>query len=56
MLIVCKEAGMNVVKQQFTETVDCNDIGPMKEYIGTKIDVDSAKCILKITQPVLVGV
>ena len=55
MLIVCKEAGMNVVKQQFTETVVCNDIGPMKEYIGTKIDNDSEKCKLKITYPVLVS-
>ena len=26
----------------------------MKEYIGTKIDIDSEKCKLKITQPVLV--
>ena len=53
MLIVCKEAGMNAVKQQFTETLDCDDIGPMKEYIGTKVDVDSKKCKLKITEPVL---
>ena len=54
MLIVCKKAAMNVVKQQFTETVDCDDISPIKEYIGTKIDIDSGKCKLKITQPVLV--
>ena len=45
---------MNVVKQQFTEIVDCTDISPMKEYIGTKLNIDSEKCKLKITQPVLV--
>ena len=54
MLIVCKEVGMNAVKQQFTETVDCDDIGPIREYIGTKIDIDSKKIKLKIMQPVLV--
>ena len=43
-----------MVKQQFTETLDCDDISHMKEYIGTKIDIDREKCKLKITQPVLV--
>ena len=33
MLIICKEEGMDMVKKQFTETVDCEDIGLMKEYI-----------------------
>ena len=33
MLMVCKEEGMAKVKKQFTGTVDCDDIGPMKEYI-----------------------
>ena len=54
MLIICKDEGMNMVKKQFTETVDCDGIGPMKEYIGTKIDVDHATKSLKITQPILV--
>ena len=42
------------VKQKFTSTVDCDDMGAVMEYIGTKIDTDSKKRELKITQPVLV--
>ena len=45
--IVCKEEGMSMVKEQFTVTVDCDDIGPMKEYIGMKIDVNHATRSLK---------
>ena len=33
MLIVCCEAAMSNVKKQFTDTVDCNNLGPMQEYI-----------------------
>ena len=54
MLIICKEEGMAMVKKHFTDMVDCDDIGPMKEYIGMKINVDHATKNLKITQPVLV--
>ena len=54
MLIVCKEEWMSMVKEQFTETVNCDNIGPMKECIGTKIDVNHATRSLKITQPILV--
>ena len=53
MLIVCKEEGMDIVKKRFTKTVECDDIGPMKEYIGTKINVDHTAKSLKTTQPVL---
>ena len=54
MLIICKEEGMAMVKKHSTEMVDCDNSGPMKECIGTKIDVDHATKSLKITQPVLV--
>ena len=54
MLVVCNEKYMADVKQKFTNTVDCDDMGAMVEYIGTKIDIDSKKHELKITQPVLV--
>ena len=30
---------------------DCDDIGPLEEYIGTKVDVEPGK--IKLTQPVL---
>ena len=39
-LIVCTEDTMENVKKKFTETVNCDDIGEMKEYIGTKIKID----------------
>ena len=54
MLVVCNEKYMEDVKQKFTNTVDCDDMGAMVEYIGTKIDIDKGKRKLKITQPVLV--
>ena len=54
MLVVCNEKYMDDVKQIFTNTVDCDDMGAMVEYIGTKIDIDKGKRELKITQPVLV--
>ena len=54
MLVVCNEKYMDDVKQKFTNTVDCDDMGAMVEYIGTKIDIDKGKRELKITQPVLV--
>ena len=41
MLIVCTQDAMESVKKTFTETVNCNDIGEMKEYIGTKINIDN---------------
>ena len=53
MLVVCNEKYMDDVKQKFTNTVDCDDMGAMVEYIGTKIDIDKTKRELKITQPVL---
>ena len=45
---------MKVVKQQFTEIVDYDNSGPMRQYIGTKIDINKEKKKLKIMQPVLV--
>ena len=54
MLVVCDEKYMAKIKQEFTSNVDCNDMGAMVEYIGTKKDTDYKKCKLKITQPVLV--
>ena len=40
MLIVCAEDTMDSIKKKFTETVDCDDIGEMNEYIGTNINID----------------
>ena len=45
---------MDQIKAMFTKVVDCNNIAPMQEYIGTKIDVDEKTNSIKIAQPVLV--
>ena len=37
MLVVCNEKYMANVTQKFTSTVDCDDMGAVVEYIGTKI-------------------
>ena len=54
MLVVCDKVGMTQTKEKFTKAVDCNGIGPVQEYIGTKIDVDKKTKSLKITLLVLV--
>ena len=54
MLIGCAEVAMESVKKKFTKTVDCDDIGEMKEYIGTKINIDQHNKTVQIKQPVLV--
>ena len=54
ILVVCDEKYMTKIKQDFTGSVDCNDMGTMVEYIGTKIDIDNKKHKWKMTQPVLV--
>ena len=39
MLIICHEQAMDDIKKQFTDTVDCDNIGEMHEFIGTRIDI-----------------
>ena len=39
MLIVYSDAAMTNMKKQFN-MVDCDDIGTVQEYIGTKEDID----------------
>ena len=40
MLVLCNKLGMTQTKEKFIKVVDCDDIGPMQEYIRTKIDAD----------------
>ena len=54
MLIVCLEDAVESIKKKFMEIMDCNDIGEMKEYIGTKVSIDQHNNTLLIMQPVLV--
>jgi hypothetical protein len=41
-------------KKQLMEIFACEDQGPMKEYIGCKIEYDILRRYMRITQPVLV--
>jgi hypothetical protein len=41
------------LKQDIMNSVECDDGGELKEYVGCKIDHDKEKSTLKITQPVL---
>ena len=54
MLIVCSEDAMESIKKRFMEIVNCDDIGEMKEYIGTKVSIDQHNNTLRIMHPVLV--
>ena len=40
MLIVCSEDTMVSIKKKFTETMDCDDSGEMKKYIGIKVSIN----------------
>jgi hypothetical protein len=42
------------LKMDMMTTVDCDDGGELKEYVGCKIDQDREARKLKITQPVLI--
>jgi hypothetical protein len=48
------EAELLASKQQIMNIFACEDQGPMKEYIGNKIDYDMECKLMKITQPVFV--
>ena len=52
LLIVGSETDIAVTKEQLKKRFDCDDIGPLKEYVGCKIERTSDR--IKITQPVLI--
>ena len=41
VLVTHNKSGMDQIKEMFTKVVDCVNIGPMQEYIGTNIDMDN---------------
>ena len=34
--------------------IDCDDVGPLKDYNRNKIDIEYKKCTMQLTQPVLI--
>ena len=40
-------------KDDFMKEIDCDDIGEMKEYIGSKVEHDKEEGWIRLTQPVL---
>ena len=52
---VCdKEQAVKEAKAKLMEEFDCDDIGPLEEYVGCKIQYNKEEGWLKFTQPVLV--
>jgi Reverse transcriptase (RNA-dependent DNA polymerase) len=41
-------------KKVLTKTFEIDDVGPMKEYVGCKIEHDQASARIKFTQPILI--
>lgn len=48
-----KDAGVQKGKEEFKTMFDCDDLGPLEEYVGCKIEYDREKRQMKLTQPVL---
>ena len=52
---VCgKDKAVKDAKAKMMEEFDCDDLGPLQEYVGCKIDYNREENWLKFTQPVLV--
>ena len=53
-IMICgNKEGVLHYKKLLTEKIDCDDVGPLTNYIGNKIDIDRKNCAMRITQPVL---
>jgi len=52
---VCgKDKAVKDAKAKMMEEFDCDDLGPLQEYVGCKIDYNREEGWLRFTQPVLV--
>jgi Reverse transcriptase (RNA-dependent DNA polymerase) len=55
MIMAC--ANLSIVKgmkKSLTQTFEIDDVGPMKEFIGCKIEYDQAAAHMSFTQPILI--
>ena len=56
LLIFGKCEGVLHYKNKITDLIDCDDIGPLTDYIGNKIEFNHDEhCWVRLTQPVLLG-
>ncbi|KAL7579260.1 hypothetical protein ACA910_011419 [Epithemia clementina (nom. ined.)] len=53
MILFGTPEGVRYYKELFLQQVDCDDVGPLKEYLGAKIDISRKEGVVKITQSVL---
>ena len=52
-LIFGKREGALHYKKKITDLIDCDDIGPLTDYIGNKIEFNHDEHWVRLTQPVL---
>ena len=53
-IMICgNKEGVLQYKKLLTEKIDCDDVGPLTDYIGNKIDIDCENRSMHVTQPVL---
>ena len=53
-IMICgNKEGVLHYKKLLTEKIDCDDVGPLADYIGNKIDIDCKNCSMRVTQLVL---
>ena len=53
LLIFGKHEGILHYKKKITDLIDCDDIGPLTDYIGDKIEFNCDERWVRLTQPVL---
>jgi hypothetical protein len=53
LILFGKPEGVKFYKEQLMKTIDCDDVGYLKEYLGVKIDIDKEKQEAKLTQLLL---
>ena len=53
LLIFGKREGVLHYKKKITDLIDCDDIGPLTDHIGNKIEFNHDECWVRLTQPVL---
>jgi hypothetical protein len=55
IIMACSmEAAILEKKRVLSETFEIDDIGPMKEFVGCKIEHDRERATMKFTQPILI--
>ncbi|KAL7572430.1 hypothetical protein ACA910_006609 [Epithemia clementina (nom. ined.)] len=52
-IIFGSEEGVAHYKEKFTGRINCDDVGPLTDYVGNKIEVNKEDGWAQITQPVL---